>query len=220
MRTVQILTLSILSAALGLSCTGEPGERALTTLGNAVQSGDELAAAQVSLVEFPGTASTWEIVEIGPESSKPFQLMNLIEERNEMAKELEAMIAKTNIFLQDNEELSYEYKALSDKDPERTFTGELKIFDEDFTALMKNQNDQDTKIEEAGEAIDALKKAAALSTSTPGVGSTYDGDVLQRTAKVKADGKDYTITLEHYMLMNTEHNIKPMTRWIITDIQG
>lgn len=220
MRTVQILVLSIFIAALGLSCAGEPGERALTTFGNAVQSGDELAAEQVSLVEFPGTVSTWEIIEIGPESSEPFQLMNLIEERREMAKELEAMIAKTNNFLQDNEELSYEYKALTDKDPERTFTGELEVFDEEFTALLKDQTDQDAKIEEAGDAIDALKAAAALSTSTPGVGSTYDGDVLERTAKVKADGKDYTITLKHYVLINTEHNIRPMTHWIITDIQG
>ena len=169
MRIVQILALSIFIAALGLSCTGEPGERALTAFGNAVQTGDELAAAQVSLVEFPGTVSTWEIIEIGPESSKPFQLMKLIEERGAMAKELEAMIAKTNIFLQDNEELSYEYKALTDKDPEREFTGELQVFDEEFTALLKNQTDQDAKIEEAGKAIDALKTAAALSTSTPGV---------------------------------------------------
>jgi len=220
MRTVQILVLSIFIAALGLSCAGEPGERALTTFGNAVQSGDELAAEQVSLVEFPGKVSTWEIIEIGPESSEPFQLMNLIEERREMAKELEAMIAKTNNFLQDNEELSYEYKALTDKDPERTFTGELEVFDEEFTALLKDQTDQDAKIEEAGDAIDALKAAAALSTSTPGVGSTFDGDVLERTAKVKADGKDYTITLKHYVLINTEHNIRPMTKWIITDIQG
>ena len=219
MRIVQILALTIFIAALGLSCTGEPGERALTTFGNAVQTGDELAAAQVSLVEFPGTVSTWEIIEIGPESSEPFQLMELIEERGEMAKELEAMIAKTNIFLQDNEELSYEYKALTDKDPEREFTGELQVFDEEFTALLKNQTDQDAKIEEAGKAIDALKTAAALSTSTPGVGASYDGDVLERTAKVKADGKDYTFTLKHYALVNTEHNIKPMTRWIITDIQ-
>lgn len=220
MRTVQILALSIFSAALGLSCTGEPGERALTSFGTAVQAGDEVAAAQVSLVEFPGTVSSWEIIEIGPESSEPFPLLKLIEERQEMVKEREALIAKTNIFLQDNEELSYEYKALTDKDPDRTFTGELKVFDEEFTALLKNQNDQDAKIDEAGAAIDALKMAAALSTSTPGVGSTYDGDVLERTAKVQADGKDYTITLQHYMLVNTEHNIKPMTRWIITDIQG
>ena len=218
MRTVQILVLSFI-AAVGLSCTGQPGERELTTFGNAVQAGDEAMVARVSLVEFPGKASTWEIVEIGPESSEPFPLIERIEERSAMAKELEAMVDKTNVFLQDNEELFYEYKPRKDKDPETEFTGKLKEFDEEFSALMKVQTDQDQKIRDAGKAIDALKKAAALSTNTPGLGTKFEGDILEREAKVKFDNKDYTITLTQYALVNTEHNIRPMTRWIITDIQ-
>ncbi len=218
MRTVQILALFSI-AAFGLSCSGQPGERALTSYGNALQAGDEDAAAQVSLAEYPGQISTWEIVEIGPESSKPFPLIKLLDERTAMAKELEAMVEKTTVFLQDNEEMYYEYKPRKDKDPETEFTGELKQFDEDFSALMKAQTDQDQKIRDAVKAIDALKKAAALSTSTPGLGSQFDGDVLEIAAKVKFDDKDYTITLKQYALVNTEHNIRPMTRWIITDIQ-
>ncbi len=218
MRTFKILALSFI-AALGLSCSGQPGEQALTTFGNAVQAGDEDAAAQVSLAEFPGKVATWEIVEIGPESSEPFPLIKLIEERTAMAKELEAMVEKTNVFLQDNEELFYEYKPRKDKDPETNFTGKLKEFDEEFSALMKAQTDQDRKIRDAGEAIDALKKAAAFSTNTPGLGTKFEGDVLEKKAKVKFDNKDYTVTLKQYALINTEHNIRPMARWIITDIR-
>ena len=218
MRNVQILALFSI-AALGLSCSGQPGERALTAFGNALQAGDEAAAAQVSLAEFPGKVSTWEIVEIGPESSEPFPLLKLLEERTAMAKELEAMVGKTNLFLQDNEELYYQYKPRKDKDPETEFTGKLKEFDEGFSALMKAQTDQDQKIRDAVKAIDAVKKAAALSTSTPGLGARFDGDVLERAAKVKLDDKDYTVTLKQYALVNTEHNIRPMTRWIITEIQ-
>ena len=218
MRTVKILALFSF-AALGLSCSGQPGERALTTFGNAVQAGDEDAAAQVSLAEFPGKVSTWEIVEIGPESSEPFPLIKLIEERTTMVKELEAMVEKTTVFLQDNEELYYEYRPRKNKDPETEFTGELKEFDEEFSTLMKDQTDQDQKIRDASEAIDALKKAAAFSTNTPGLGTKFAGDVLEREAKVKLDNKDYTFTLKQYALVNTEHNIRPMTRWIITDIR-
>ena len=217
MRTFYILALSCSIAALGLSCTGEPGERALTTFGNAVQAGDKTAAAQVSLVEFPGEASTWEIIEIGPESSEPFPLMKLLDERKEMEKDLEAMVETTTAFLQENEDAYYEYKPRKDKDPDTEFTGKLKEFDEEFGALMKKQTDQDDKITDAGTAIDALKKAAALSTNTPGLGASYDGDVLERTAKVKFDDQDYSVTLKHYMLQRD--NMKPMTRWIITDIR-
>ena len=218
MRTVKILALSFI-AAFGLSCSGQPGERALTNFANAMQAGDETAAAQVSLAEFPGEVSTWEIVEIGPESSEPFPLLKLLEERTVMAKELEGMVETTTVFLQDNEELYYEYKPRKTKDPETEFTGKLKEFDEGFSALMKEQTDQDQKIRDAGKAIDALKMAAALSTSTPGLGVKFDGDVLEREAKVKFDDKDYTVTLKQYALINTEHNIRPMTRWIITDIR-
>ena len=218
MRTVQILALASI-AALGLACSSQPEQQVLTNFVNAVQAGDDAAAAQVSLVEFAGDVSTWEIVEVGPESSAPFQLAKLTEERSEMVKELEATIEKNDEFLRDNEELYYEYKPKKDEDPEATFTGKLAEFDEEFTARIDGQNALDQKIRDAGEDIDALKKAAALSTGTPGLGSSYDGDVLSKDAKVKFGGKDYTVTLKQYALINTEHNIRPVARWIITDIR-
>jgi hypothetical protein len=218
MRTVLILALTSI-VALGLACSSEPERRVLTTFVNAVQAGDEAAAAQVSLVEFPGEVSSWEIVEVGPETSAPFQLAKLQKERLEMEEALDAMIKKNDQWLQDNEELYYEYKPKKDDDPEATFTGKLQEFDEEFTARMDEQKALDQKIRDAEDAIDALKKAAALSTNTPGLGSSYDGDVLAKEAKVKFDDKDYTVTFKQYALVNTEHNMRPVSRWIITDIR-
>ncbi len=218
MRTVQILVLSFI-AAVGLSCTGRPGERELTTFGNAVQAGDEATAAQVSLVEFPGKVSTWEIVTIGPESSEPFPLVKLLEERTAMVKELEAMFDANDTFIQDNVELYDKYKPRTANDPDTKFTGELKEFAEELGARLEKQTALDQKIRDAGKTIDAVKKAASLSTNTPGLGSKYEGDVLEKVANVRFDNKDYTVTLKQYALINTEHNIRPMARWIITDIQ-
>lgn len=218
MRTVQILALASI-AAIGLACNSQPEQRVLTSFVNAVQAGDQAAAAQVSLVKFDGEVSPWEIVEVGPESSAPFQLANLQKERVAMVKQLEAMVATNDQFLQDNEDLYYEYKPKKDKDPEATFTGKLKEFDEEFSARMDKQNGLDQEIEDMGDEIDALKKAAALSTNTPGLGTSYDGDVLAKEAKVKFGDKDYTVTFKQYALINTEHNIRPVSRWIITDIR-
>ena len=216
-RLVPLLAL-VLLAALVLSCSSQPEQQVLESFVNAVQAGDEAAAAQVSLVEFPGDVSTWELVEVGPESSEPFALAKLQEERAAMVKELEEMIANNDQFLRDNEELYYQYKPKKDKDPETKFTGKLKEFDEAFSARMDEQTALDKKIREAGNGIDALKKAAALSTNTPGLGASYDGDVLQKQATVKFDGKSYKVTLKQYALINTEHNMRPVSRWIITDI--
>jgi len=137
---------------------------------------------------------------------------------------LGAASAEKTRFMQGNEQGAnsrdvQDDKPRKDKDPETKFTGKLKEFDEEFSALLKAQTDQDQKIRDAGKAIDALKKAAALSTNTPGLGTKFEGDVLEKKAKVKFDNKDYTVTLKLYALVNTEHNIRPMTRWIITDIQ-
>ena len=218
MRTVQILALASI-LALGLACS-QPEQRVLTTFVNALQAGDEAAAAQVSLVKFPGEeVTTWEIVEVGPESSAPFQLANMQAERAKKVKQLESMIERNDLFLQDNEELYYKYKPRKDKDPEATFEGKLKEFDEELTARLEEMNALDQEIKDAGEELDRLKKAAALSTNTPGLGSSYDGDVLAREATVKFNDKNYTVVLKQYALVNTEHNMRPVARWIITDIR-
>lgn len=218
MRNLQVLGLFSI-AAIVVSCSSEPERNVLGTFVTAVQSGNEDAIDHVSLVEFPGEEiSAWEIVEIGPETSEPFPLADLQEELIATEEELEQMIKTNDAFVQENEELYLEYKPKKDEDPEAEFTGELKEFDEEFSARMEKQKALTEKIEEIKDSIDAVKAAAALSTNTPGLGSSYDGEVLQKTVHVKFDGKDYTVTIKQYALVNTSNNLEPMTRWIITDI--
>jgi len=182
MRTVQILTLLFIAAFI-VSCSGPPEERVLTSFVSALQAGDETAASQVSLVKFPGDVSTWEIVEVGPESSTPFQLPTLQQERVAMVKELDAMGKKNDLFIQDNEELYLEYKPLKDKDPETEFTGELQAFDEDFSARMDAQKALDAKIREAGEEKEiALPQVLAVDLGPVG-GDVHPLVDLARTAE-------------------------------------
>lgn len=217
MRQFKILSV-LLFSALGLSCT-PPEKNTLTQFVNAVQSGNETAASQVSLVDSPSEFTTWEIGEIGPESSEPFPLMTLLEEHAAMEEELKAMIKKNDAYIQENEALYVKYKPLKDKDPETEFTGELQAFDEEFSARMDVQKELIRKISRSDREIDLLKKAAALSTSTPGISSGYEGDVKAKQARLKLDDTDYTVTLKQYALIHTEHQIEPMARWIITDIR-
>jgi len=218
MRKLQVLGLFSI-AAIVVSCSSEPERGVLGTFVTAVQSGNADAMGHVSLVEFPGEGiAAWEIVEIGPETTEPFPLADLQEELIETEEELEETIEENDAFVRDNEELYLEYKPKKDEDPDAEFTGELKEFDEEFSARMEEQKALAERIEEIKDSIDAVKAAAALSTSTPGLGSSYDGDVLQKNVHVRFDGKDYTVTMKQYALVNTSNNLEPMTRWIITDI--
>lgn len=218
MRNLQFVAL-LTVVAIGVSCSSQPEQRVLGSFVTAVQAGDEDAVAQISLVEFPGEdIASWEIVEIGPETSEPFPLGELQDELIATKEELEEMVAKNDAFVRENEDLYLEYKPRKDEDPDTEFTGELKEFDEEFSARMEKQKALDQEIRDIEEELDALKKAAALSTNTPGLGSSYDGDVLKKDVHVRFDAKDYTVTMKQYALVNTSNNIQPMSRWIITDI--
>ena len=190
MRQFQILSVLFFSA-LGLSCT-PPEQNTLTQFVSAVQAGNETAASQVSLVDSPAEFTTWEIGEIGPESSEPFPLMELLERKAAADEELKAMIKKNDAYIQENEALYIKYKPQKDKDPDTEFEGELKAFDETFSARMDEQKELIRKISQTDREIDELKKAAALSTSTPGISSGYDGDVKAKQARLKLDDTDYT----------------------------
>lgn len=171
------------------------------------------------MVDSPSEFTSWEIGEIGPESSEPFRLLELLDQLTSTEEELKAMMKKNDQYIQDNEAIYVKYKPLKDQDPETEFDGEMKEFDEEFSARMDEQKALNREISKTKRDIDTLKKAAALSTSTPGISSGYEGDVKEKEAHLKLDNTDYTVTLQQYALVHTEHQIEPMARWIITDIR-
>jgi predicted nuclease with TOPRIM domain len=216
MRNVGFLVL-VPVALLSVSCA-PPEQGVIETFINAAQSGNDDAVATVSVVKFPGKVTSWEFVELGPESTAPFGLADLYEEVGTLKEDLDAMVANNDAFLRENEETYLKYKPMVDKDPDQEFKGKLGEFHEEWSARMKEQTSLDEKIKETEDAIDALKKEAGLSINTPGMSSHYDGDVKTKEARVKVDGKDYTLTLKQYSLVNTENNIEPMSRWIVAGV--
>ena len=217
MRNVGIFVLVSMMALL-VSCT-PPEHDVLNAFISASQADNEDAVAAVSLAKFPGKVSSWEIVEFGPESTRPFGLAGLYEERDSLQEELGDKIVENDAFLQENEAAYLEYKQKFDQDPEQEFKGKLGEFHEAWSVRLKEQTDLDQAFRDKGDDIDALKKEAGLSINTPGMSSRYEGDVKEKEARLKVDGKDFTVTLKQYFLINTENKIEPMSRWVITDIQ-
>ena len=217
MRNIGILVLVSMMALL-VSCT-PPEHDVLNTFISASQADNEDAVAAVSLAKFPGKVSSWEIVELGPESTRPFGLARLYEELDSLQEEFEDKITENDAFLQENEAVYLEHKQKFDQDPEQEFKGKLGEFHEVWSVRLKEQTDLDRAFRNKGDDIDALKKEAGLSINTPGMSSRYEGDVKEKEARLKVDGKDFTVTLKKYSLINTENKIKPMSRWVITDIQ-
>ena len=86
MRNIGILVLAPIVALL-VSCA-PPEQGVLNTFIGAVQAGNEDAVASVSVVTFPGKVTSWELVELGPESTEPFGLAGLYEEVASLKKEV------------------------------------------------------------------------------------------------------------------------------------
>src|SRR3990172_13371365 len=87
--------------ALFVSCSGAD-QQAVTTFLTAVQGADEATLSGISLVKFPGSVTSWEILEIGPESKEPFLLAQIRDELSALEQQLEIKRERHANFLSDN----------------------------------------------------------------------------------------------------------------------
>jgi hypothetical protein len=213
--------LAALILALGsLSCTGSE-QQLVQTFFTAIQGGDEVMASGVSVAQFPGSVTAWEILEIGPESKEPFGLSALREEFQELDAALEKEKRDGEAFLEKNARQAAEFQRRLQRDPKYKFQGELAEFQAEWDRRIAAQEDLMAQIEDAKQRISDLRSAAGLSLNT-NVSDSFDGEVKGKLVRLKvSDGseeKTYTFKLQRFELADTERNLTPMARWIITEI--
>jgi len=194
----------------------------LTTFFTAVQNGDEEALARVSLAAFDGNVDSWELVEMGPEAKTAFALPALYEKLMKKRSEVRVETEKNAFYAEDHRDMYEQYKKKKAKDPEHVFTGELATFQAEWEARMEEQKELEEEAERLAKETKALKEAAGLSLNTR-VNEKFDGDVLAKKVRLKVSSdsaeKTYTFKLERYVLADKEHNLSPMARWVIADIE-
>jgi hypothetical protein len=217
----RIAWMALVSLALiALSC-GAPEQHVVQTFFTALQGGDTVAAAGVSVAEFPGSVTSWEIVEVGPESMEPFGLSVLREEFQALEAALEKEKRAGEVFLEKNASQAEEFQKRLMRDPNYEFRGDLADFKTAWDARVKAQEDLNAKIEVMRQRITDLRSAAGLSLNT-NVGDSFDGEVKGKLLRLKVnDGseeKSYTFKLQRFELSDKERNLTPMARWIITEI--
>jgi len=207
--------------ALLVSCGGAE-QQVVTTFLTAVQGNDEATLSGVSLVKFPGSVASWEILEVGPESKEPFLLAEIRKEFVGLEKEIEINNERHSNFLSDNAKKAEEYQRRLQRDPEYKFTGEMADFQAELEARIAAQKELEEKLEKVRQRIIGLRDAAGLSMNTA-VNDNFQGDVKGRVVRLKVnDGSEekiYSIVIRRYELSDPERNLTPMARWIITDIE-
>lgn len=214
---------AVLGATLALfvACTGAE-QQVVKTFLTAVQGGDETTLSNVSLVKFPGSVVSWEILEVGPESSEPFPLADVRKELAELEIKIEFQQERHANFLSDNAEKAAEYRRRLQKNPDYQFSGEMADFKAEMEARTEEGKELDAKLEDLRRRILGLQDAARLSLNTA-VNQNFKGEVKGKIVRLKVnDGsqeKVFSLYLRRYELSDKERNLTPMSRWIITEIE-
>lgn len=220
MLELRTLAPILLSAVLIVGCSGGESQVVDTFL-TAVQGGDEEMAKAVSMAEWTGKVESWEIVELGPSSSEAFQLAELESEFSKIMSDRKVEQQKNDYYRQDHKEQLAEYDARRKEDPEYAFAGEMAEFQKEWEERQTLKAKLDRAAADVQKQIDHLKDCARLSLSTD-VGDSFEGDVSGRDLTIRVnDGsadKLYTFTVRRFNLADAARNLRPIARWVITDI--
>ena len=224
MRTLTLLGLLSVLLAAGAGCA-TPEERIVDYYLAAVRDGQDGIVAGVSLVSFPEEdIQSWEIVEIGPESTEPYRLTGFRDEHFEAKAVYDAKTVENDEFLRANEKNAIRYQQKLKDDPEyRYASGVMAEFQEVWEQKLETQKNLQNKVKEAHEALERERSSIRMSTSIP-LKNSFKGDVAVKRAKVNVNGgsgtKTYTLVLRKYNIVDSKTGLSPVAKWIITEIEG
>lgn len=197
-------------------------QQIVTSFLTAVQTGNEDAAKSASLVEFPGDVESWEIVEVGPVSSQPFAFAELQAKLSALSRERRTTKDTNAYFVQEHQNAFDEYTAKREQDPDYEFSGEVAEFQKEWEEKRGEEEKLDRAATDVYKEISHLKSAAGLSLNTS-VNEKFEGEASATDLILKInDGstdKTYRFTLQKFDLVDTERNISPIGRWVITAIE-
>jgi hypothetical protein len=211
-------TFLLLLTPIFLVCCGGPDQQALNTYFKACRNGDNPAMAAVSVVEFPEKVTSWEVVEIGPETVVPFELKEMALAKRLAEMDLKNIAEEDYLYVSDNQHLYKRYQAAIESDPDAELEGELAEFQQKFTDIRKRGEEAEKAVDVANQKLSREKSAAGISLMGATVTDELDGEVAIKEAKVNVNGKPYRITLKNYNLTDKQSN-SARSRWIIADVQ-
>ncbi len=220
----KIREVLVSSVVVGLVACGSGDGRLIGRFFQALESGEEATLYALSRVRFPGNPESWEIVNVGPESTVPYQVPELSRKVEEAQRDVSYHSDKFGLFVSDNQVAYDEYQSLLKKDSELKATDKLGEFQEEVENFQKEAERLEQISQSAAHERDVERSAAGLSLMGASGIDDLDGEVLSKEVLVKvktreAGEKTYVFDLRHYDLFNKTNNGKPRSRWIIAGIR-
>lgn len=224
-KALLVALLAAMLLAAGAACSGGGvEEEMLARFFRSIEQEDRTTMSGVSMVNFPGgAASSWEIIEIGAETSGPYRIPELREEVTTGERRRDEQFQVLYAFRQGNAEAIDAIAARRERDPEARIGGRLGEIDEAWEAHQAERRRLVTALSEAQMALEgerrrtqrSLLREAAVDYLT---GSVREKEVMVRVHEVETGPRDYRFTLFRYDLVNQFDNEVP-SRWLIVGIE-
>jgi hypothetical protein len=179
----------------------------------------------VSVVNLPDAdVQSWEIVEVGPETTEPYRLAELRAAFFEATAAWEAKVEENDKFMNDDQDSAVRYREQIQADPEYKFTsGAMAEYQEEWEGRLEEARELAGLLREADEVLKRERDSIYMSANMA-VRDTFEGDIAVKTVKVNVTGgsgsKTYDLILRKYNISDSETGITPMSRWIIAEIDG
>ena len=221
-RTLAIVIFSFI--AFITSCTA-PEEQLVDAFLTAVRDGHEEMIPGVSVVNLPDAdVQSWEIVEVSPETTEPYRLAELRAAFFDATKTWEDNIEENDKFLNDNEENTLRYRDRINADPDYKFTsGAMAEYQEEWERRVEEVRELASIVREADEVLKRERDSTYMSANMV-ARDTFEGDIEVMTVTVNVNGdsgsRTYDLTLRKYNVVDSETGIKPISRWIVAEIDG
>lgn len=221
-RTLAIVIFSFI--AFITSCTA-PEEQLVDAFLTAVRDGHEEMIRGVSVVNLPDAdVQSWEIVEVSPETTEPYRLAELRAAFFDATKTWEDNIEENDKFLNDNEENTLRYRDRINADPDYKFTsGAMAEYQEEWERRVEEVRELASIVREADEVFKRERDSTYMSANMV-ARDTFEGDIEVMTVTVNVNGdsgsRTYDLTLRKYNVVDSETGIKPISRWIVAEIDG
>ena len=220
----RLAIVGFLSLPFITSCAA-PEQHLIDVFLAAVRDGQKEVIAGVSMVNLPDAdVQSWEIVEVGPESTEPYRLGELNTAFFDAVKAYDAKAEENDRFLNDNQKNALRYQAEIKKNPEYKFTnGAMAEFQKVWEGKLEELKDLEGKLLAAEETLKRERERIFMSASIP-LKDTFEGDVAVKKVRVSVNGgsgsKTYAFTLRKYNIVDSETGVTPMAKWIISEIEG
>lgn len=213
-------SLVLAVATLGVACGGS--EKAIVDrYFGALNSGDNQTLSSFAAVRPEETIDSWAIDATSEETSVPAPLPELTAKLAELEAALEENKKEANAYALDRlDEVDQVRELLKD---EKTIPRRLEEVAEQWQAF--NEKDRELKIQvgEARHARDSELGIVKLSVGDVSGIETRSGQLLTKsldlTLRVEGLAKPYTMQLRRYQLEAEEGGPRPMSRWVVYDLE-